>query len=234
MRQKCLILLKCSIMFLRQQRRTKTWISPRSTLKWFERAIDQGRKSCWNYKYKKVFPPSSLWVAVLINEGTNISGNMEKAGNVVVFPFKGDSLGLRHQTFPSLTSLLHKRHLEYLQIVCWKHCLWIGVQTTHMAWRDMNLWTRTWFKYGKPEMLLCSLSLGRRHQTFPSLTSLLHKRHLEYLQIVCWKHCLWIGVQTTYMVWRDMNMCTRTWFEIHKYVSVNIDHHMCVSKEGKY
>ena len=105
---------------------------------------------------------------------------------------------------------------------------------THMAWRDMNLWTRTWFKYGKPEMLLCSLSLGRRHQTFPSLTSLLHKRHLEYLQIVCWKHCLWIGVQTTYMVWRDMNMCTRTWFEIHKYVSVNIDHHMCVSKEGKY
>ena len=48
---------------------------------------------------------------MLINEGTNISGNMEKAGNVVVFPFKGDSLGLRHQTFPSLTSLLHKRHL---------------------------------------------------------------------------------------------------------------------------
>ena len=133
MRQKCLILLKCSIMFLRQQRRTKTWISPRSTLKWFERAIDQGRKSCWNYKYKKVFPPSSLWVAVLINEGTNISGNMEKAGNVVVFPFKGDSLGLRHQTFPSLSSLLHKRHLEYLQIVheyvCKRHTWFEGTGT---------------------------------------------------------------------------------------------------------
>ena len=173
MRQECLIILNCSIMFnnvsqTATENKDVNFTEIHIKVIWcLERAIDQGHKSCWKYKYKNVFTPSSLWVAVLINEGTNISGNMEKAGNVVVFPFKGDSLGLRHQTFPSLTSLLHKKHLEYLQIVCWQHCLGICVQTT-------------------------------------------------------------------YMVWRDMNMCTRTWFEIHKYVSVNIDHHMCVSKEGKY
>ena len=168
MRQECLIILNCSIMFnnvsqTATENKDVNFTEIHIKVIWcLERAIDQGHKSCWKYKYKNVSPEQPL------------SSSVDK-------------------------------------------------------WRDKHI-----REYGKPEMLLCSLSLGRRHQTFPSLTSLLHKRHLEYLQIVCWKHCLWIGVQTTYMVWRDMNMCTRTWFEIHKYVSVNIDHHMCVSKEGKY